>query len=72
VTHWPAATDYRDALQDPGHAFADPDLRAGQVEANWMGIPRVRAGFHSNVYKLTLGATARAVRVFLTPDAGRA
>jgi hypothetical protein len=36
---WPLSQDYNEAVQNPGHCFADPDLRAGAAVTNAQGLP---------------------------------
>src|SRR5437868_5195117 len=47
---WPQATDYNTAIQNPASCFADPDLRRGQAETDFLGLPRPYAGNFANVY----------------------
>jgi hypothetical protein len=71
VSDWPAAVEYRDALQHPSRCFCNPLLQPGTVERNKLGVPRARSGAFANVYKLTTGSTNIAVRLFLHPEPER-
>src|SRR5947209_6910989 len=61
---WPSDQDYNEAIQNPGIAFADQELRSGRVELNAMGIPKARSGNFATVYKLVTNGAAHAVRCF--------
>ncbi|HWQ68392.1 MAG TPA: hypothetical protein VN494_00325 [Patescibacteria group bacterium] len=62
---WPTPQDYNEALQNPRMAFSDHELRAGQAEADMLGLPRARSGSFATVYKLRCGQRDWAVRCFL-------
>ena len=49
--NWPTPQDYREAVQAPGLAFADPDLRAARAETDRLGLPRPVTGGFASVYK---------------------
>jgi hypothetical protein len=63
-TEWPTQAKYVEALQDPPGAFSDPDLQAGIVDANALGLPRPRSGQMASVYKVFDGRKTWAVRCF--------
>ncbi len=66
-TNWPAPQDYNEAVQTPGLAFSDQELKAGTVELNAMGLPIVATGAFAAVYKFFCGDNLKAVRFFLSP-----
>ena len=68
---WPAAIEYRDALQHPARVFALPELRSCRVETNHLGVPRPRSGASAQVYKFFSHSGVVAVRVFLYPNEQR-
>lgn len=49
---WPNSQDYNEAIQDPGHCFADPELKAGEARTTALGIPRARSGNFADVYEV--------------------
>ena len=67
--NWPLASDYQDAVQNPLQCFQDPQLRAGSVVLNRIGLPRVASGMFASVYEMRNGAQRWAVRCFLRPSA---
>jgi hypothetical protein len=75
---YPTPSDYVEALQMPDLAFSDPELAAGVVETNAMGLPRVITGAFAAVFRVDLPseraatATSYAVRAFLVDDPDRA
>src|SRR5689334_12532618 len=62
---WPSGQDYNEAVQNPQINFADAELKAGQVEANALGLPRPISGGFATVYKVECGKKTCAVRCFL-------
>jgi formylglycine-generating enzyme required for sulfatase activity len=54
---WPLSQDYNEAVQNPGHCFADPDLRAGEAVTNALGLPMPRSGNFADVYEIRNPAT---------------
>src|ERR1700720_4540309 len=60
---WPSGQDYREAIQAPGSAFKDGDLRNCAVECDKLGLPRPRSGGFATVYKV-IGPKVWAVRCF--------
>src|SRR5579871_2880557 len=61
---WPTLTDYNEAIQNPQANFQDPELRAGEVETNALGLPRPISGGFATVYRLKQGHREWAVRCF--------
>jgi hypothetical protein len=61
---WPTQAKYAEALQDPPSAFHDPELQAGIVDADALGLPRPRSGQMASVYKVFAGRKTWAVRCF--------
>ncbi|HEY8506681.1 MAG TPA: hypothetical protein VIL46_19010, partial [Gemmataceae bacterium] len=62
---WPLSQDYNEALQDPGTAFADAELRRGEVVSNALGLPAPRSGNFADVYQVRCpGGAAWAVKCF--------
>jgi hypothetical protein len=49
---WPVPQDYNEAVQNPEHCFADPELRAGEAVTDAFGIPRPRSGNFADVYQV--------------------
>jgi len=68
---WPLPHDYNEAVQVPGMAFADPDLKTGQAAAGASGLPLPRSGNFADVYQIH-GADGRswAAKCFTRPVAG--
>ena len=62
---WPNPTDYQDTVQNPKLCFSDPELKAGTVAVNQMGLPRVASGNFASVYEVQHGRKRWAVRCFL-------
>src|SRR4051812_24575043 len=50
--NWPALQDFNEAVQTPGLAFSDPDLKAGQMVVGAHGLPLPRSGNFADVYQL--------------------
>lgn len=63
--HWPSPQDYNEAIQNPLTCFADPELKAGEVEVNAMGLPRPISGNFASVYRVNCKNKSYAVRCFL-------
>jgi len=63
---WPISQDYNEAVQSPQTSFADPELRAGEVAVNALGLPMPCSGNFADVYRLNCPATGRswAVKCF--------
>lgn len=62
---WPSPQDYNEAVQTPAHTYCDPELAAGQVELNALGLPRPQSGNFATVYKVDCVDRSWAVRCFL-------
>jgi len=69
--NWPVPQDFNEAVQEPGLAFSDPDLKAGQTVVGAHGMPLPRSGNFADVYQLR-GADGRnwAVKCFTRPVVG--
>jgi hypothetical protein len=65
---WPHDNDYVEALQNAGHAFEDPELRAGSVELTTLGMPRPRAGNFAIVFKVSSAGRDWAIKCFKKSD----
>jgi hypothetical protein len=61
---WPSDQEYNEAIQNPAVAFADLELKSGQIELNSMGLPKARSGNFATVYKVVTTSTVYAVRCF--------
>lgn len=65
---WPLSQDFNEAVQNPATAFSDPDLKAGTVTTNPMGMPLPRSGNYADVYQVTTAAGQKwAVKCFTRP-----
>ncbi len=62
--NWPLSQDYNEAVQMPAAAFADPELRTGQVQVNALGLPLPRSGNFADVYQVQCPAATWAVKCF--------
>ncbi len=63
--NWPSISDYQEAIQNPNGCFQLPELRAGQIGLNPVGLPKVATGNFASVYQLTSGVRHWAIRCFL-------
>jgi hypothetical protein len=61
---WPTPQDYNEAVQNPAHSFADPELRSGNVETTALGLPRPITGNFASVYRIRCSGKDWAVRCF--------
>jgi hypothetical protein len=70
---WPLPQEFNEAVQNPGAAFSDPDLRAGLPVVGPHGLPLPHSGNYADVYQF-LGPDGRswAVKCFTRPVAGLA
>jgi hypothetical protein len=69
---YPTGGDYVDALQAPGLAFTDPQLRAGTVKADDLGIPEPVSGNFASVFHVYGTAGEQwAIKCFVRPDLDR-
>ncbi|MBI4582975.1 MAG: hypothetical protein HY717_02980 [Planctomycetes bacterium] len=62
---WPTPQDYNEAVQNPKHAFADPELQMGRPELTPLDLPRPITGGFASVYRLQCAQRNWAVRCFL-------
>src|SRR5688500_3487083 len=63
---WPTPQDYNEAVQNPGFAFTDQDLRSGSPGLNSLGLPQPICGGFACVYKIRSGSRVWAARCFLS------
>ncbi len=63
---WPTPQAFNEAIQNPIICFADAELKAGTIETNSIGLPKVASGAFASVYKVVSPSKAWAVRCFLT------
>lgn len=61
---WPTQGDYNQALQNPGIALRQPELRAGRCHANKSGIPVPWSGQNAAVYRLHANDRVWALKCF--------
>jgi hypothetical protein len=65
---WPQATDYNEAIQNPGFCFADPELQQGRATTGIMGVielPLAHSGNFADVYQMNCpGGQTWAVKCF--------
>ena len=61
---WPTPQDYNEAVQSPQSSFSDPELKAGRVEEDKLGLPRPISGRFAVVYNMRCGPRSFAVRCF--------
>src|SRR6516162_2358313 len=62
---WPLSQDYNEAVQNPGVAFADPELKGGQPVLGPLGLPMPRSGNFADVYEFTGASGAKwAIKCF--------
>jgi thiol-disulfide isomerase/thioredoxin len=62
---WPLNQDYNEAIQNPSSCLSDPELRAGEVVCNAMGLPRPCSGNFADVYEVRCPGGGRyAVKCF--------
>jgi len=60
----PAPDEYRDAMQNPRLAFADPDLKFAKCEKDHWDLPRIMTGGFAAIFHLHKGKSQWAVRCF--------
>jgi hypothetical protein len=64
---YPTPSDYQEAVQVPGSAFADPALQAAEPRTNVLGLPQPITGAFAAVFPMTTETGRRvAVKCFLT------
>jgi hypothetical protein len=68
---WPTHTDYQDSIQDPAACFSEPDLKAGALRTDALGLPRVLSGNFASVYELTCPTGRNAIRCFVRQVPGQ-
>src|SRR5438105_248755 len=62
---YPQIIEYNEAVQHPGHAFPDPELKKGSVRENSLGLPLVLSGGFALTYTVTADSRKKyAVRCF--------
>ena len=61
---YPQIVEYNEAVQNPAHAFTDPELRRGVVRENNLGLPLVLSGGFALTYTVTTAGKKWAVRCF--------
>lgn len=49
---WPQPTEYNEAIQNPRSCFSDPELQAGVVVEDALGVPRPYSGNFADVYQV--------------------
>jgi hypothetical protein len=62
---WPTPQDYNEAVQSPQSSFSDPELKAGRVEEDKLGLPRPISGSFAVVYNMRCGPHNYAIRCFV-------
>jgi hypothetical protein len=60
----PRGDEYNMAIQNPGIAFTDTELKSGSVETTPLGLPKPYSGGFTITYKLTNPQKSWAVRCF--------
>lgn len=68
---WPTHTDYQDAIQAPQICFAEPELKAGEIVCDVLGLPRVMSGNFASVYELKTATGRSAIRCFVRQVPGQ-
>ena len=61
---WPTPADFRSAIQNPGHCFADDVLRSAVPSLDPLGLPRPISGNFATVFHLVAHGHSFAVRCF--------
>lgn len=62
---YPEIVEYNEAVQNPGSAFRDPELRQGHIEVNALGLPVALSGGFALTYMMRAARRKLAVRCFL-------
>lgn len=66
MTDYPTPSDYQEAVQVPGAAFADPELQDATPRTNVLGLPQPITGAFAAVFPMTTPAgDTYAVKCFL-------
>lgn len=68
---WPTHTDYQDAIQAPHICFAEPNLKAGEVACDMLGLPKVMSGNFASVYEMKTSPGRWAIRCFVRQVPGQ-
>lgn len=73
IRSWPTPEDYSEAMQNLRLSMSDPELHAGTIVTDALGLPRVFSGAFASVYKVKCRQASYAVRCFLRdmPDCQR-
>ena len=61
---YPTLEQYQEALQHPGTALIDSELRQGRVRCSGMGLPLALCGGFALTYTVSVGSKRYAVRCF--------
>jgi hypothetical protein len=61
---YPQMVEYQEAVQNPVHAFVDPELKQSNVRLNALGLPIPLSGGFALTYTLTNSRKKNAVRCF--------
>lgn len=64
LTPYPQIIEYNEAVQNPGTAFRDPELRQGDVKINALGLPVALSGGFALTYMIATPRRRLAVRCF--------
>lgn len=64
MTAFPPPDEYQRALLNPGHCFADAELRQSKARLNAWGLPVAWSGQFATVFRVENGREASAVRCF--------
>jgi hypothetical protein len=64
---YPQPDEYSAEIQHPASAFLDPELRAGRVGRDALGLPHAVSGEFAVTYKMTTRGRQIAVRCFRRP-----
>ncbi len=62
----PSPSDFQEAFQNPSLSLLDPDLAAGEVRLNALGLPQPIAGAFAVVFSVDAAGGRFAARCFLT------
>jgi hypothetical protein len=64
---WPSAQDYNEAIQNLPTCTDDPEIKAGELCRDVLGLPVVVSGAFASVYRVRSGGRQLAVRCFVRP-----
>nr|WP_308005821.1 protein kinase family protein [Xanthomonas albilineans] len=62
--NYPSLEKYNEALQNPAHALQDPQLKAGRLRTNGLGLPLALCGGFALTYTVDTGGKRFALRCF--------